>query len=102
MREWWSKLRRAMPGRKGFADDLREELDAHLEMEIEDRGAPAAEVRRKFGNPTLIAERAREAWSFGLLETLLQDLRYGWRTFRRSLPWLCCRSRWGSQFRSVT
>ncbi len=91
MREWWSKLRRTMSGRRAISDDLAAEIQSNLELEAEDnlaRGLEAdqahAAARRHFGNPTLIQERAREAWSFPRLETFLQDLRYGLRGIRRS------------------
>ena len=95
MREWWSKLRRLLAGRRGLANDLRSELaaeiDAHLAFEIQEniaRGMPPDEARaaarRHIGNLTQIQERAADAWSFPSLETIAQDLRYGLRGIRRS------------------
>jgi predicted permease len=90
MREWWSKLR-ALLRRNSIDQDLREELDAHLLMEVEaklDRGMPPEDAlvaaRRELGNRTIIQESSREAWMFLWLEALLQDLRYTARTLRRS------------------
>ncbi|MGH9673013.1 MAG: ABC transporter permease, partial [Bryobacteraceae bacterium] len=90
MREWWSKLK-AAAGRKRLAEDLREEAEAHLQMEVEanmERGMTPEEAllaaRRSFGNRTLIQESARESWAFQSLETLGQDLRYGLRMMRRN------------------
>jgi predicted permease len=60
---------------------LREEIDAHLRMAIEEGGDAA---RRRFGNTTAIEERAREQWGFGGFETLLKDIRYAFRTLRLS------------------
>jgi putative ABC transport system permease protein len=86
VREWWSKLRQALTGRRALADDLAAEIQSNLELETDARvaqGLPAdrarAEARRHFGNTTLIQERAQEAWTFPRLETILQDLRYGLR-----------------------
>jgi putative ABC transport system permease protein len=86
VREWWAKLRTALTGRRGISDDLASEIQSNLELETDDhlaRGIPAdqarAEARRHFGNPTLIKERAQEAWAFPRLETFLQDLSYGMR-----------------------
>src|SRR5438445_13859455 len=86
MREWWSKLARALHLRRGLDDDLSDEMRAHLELMTDDnleRGMPPGEAcaaaRRHFGNLTRTQERAREAWQFARLETLLQDIRYGLR-----------------------
>lgn len=90
MREWWSKLR-ALVRRERLDEDLRAELDAHLQMEVEarlDRGmsedTAIDSARRQFGNRTRIEESSREAWMFLRLETLVQDVRYGLRVLRRS------------------
>lgn len=90
MRVWWWKLRRFLTGGRGLADDLREEMNAHMEFEIQESLAKgmtpeAARVaaRRHFGNATLIAEKTREAWSFRWIEALLLDLRYALRTMGR-------------------
>lgn len=87
MREWWFKLRAAVTGRRRIADELREEIDAHLELEIQDsvsRGMTPESARRQFGNRTLIQERAGEVWGFPAVEIFLHDLRYGLRMLRRS------------------
>jgi hypothetical protein len=90
MREWWSKLR-GLVRRDRLDADLREEMAAHLEMEVEDRierglSPPEArdQARRRFGNQTLIQESSREAWMFRSVETLLHDIRYGFRLLRRA------------------
>jgi predicted permease len=91
MRVWWSKLVKAFGGRRRLADELREEIDAHLEFEIQEHismgmtPAQAQEAaRREFGNSMLVQEQARESWMFYVLETILQDLRYGLRLLVRS------------------
>ena len=91
MREWWSKLRRTLTGRRAIAEDLTEEIESNLALETEDnitKGMGPDEARRAarrhFGNATLTRERAQDAWRFTNLETLMQDLRYGLRAIRKS------------------
>ena len=76
------------------ADDLAEEIRAHLAMEEQDnleRGMAPDEAHyaalRRFGNVTLTQERSREMWGWNFLGTLLQDIRYGSRQLRQS-PWV--------------
>lgn len=89
MRTLWAKLK-ALFKRPPF-DDLSREIEAHLALEIEDRIAAglspdaarhAAQVH--FGNRTLVAEKARDAWTFPRLESFLQDSRYALRALRRA------------------
>jgi putative ABC transport system permease protein len=91
MREWWSKLWRSAASRRGLADELSEEMQAHLDLLKDEnlaRGMTAREAeeaaRRQFGNPTLTRERAGEAWLFPSLDSVLQDLRAGLRGIRKS------------------
>ncbi len=70
--------------------ELREEIQAHLEMEIQDnleRGLAPDEARaaalRRFGNATLVGERAREADPIFALELLSKDVRQALRSLRR-------------------
>ena len=74
-------------------DDIRRELADHLELEAEDiahdRPGTSAEAaafaaRRRFGNPTLVAETMRAVWHPVWLEQLAQDLKHGLRGLRRS------------------
>jgi len=90
MRAWWAKLCRLVGGGQRLDDELREEMSAHLEFELEEslaRGLPEeaarADARRRFGNAAAIAERSREAWSFRWLAALARDLRYGVRSMAR-------------------
>ena len=71
--------------------DLERELQSDLELEEEEQretGVAPSEARyaalRAFGNPSVISEQTREAWSWDRLETLLRDLRIGVRTLVRS------------------
>jgi len=74
-------------------DDIGDELTLHLEQltgELIAGGLSPREARlaasRQFGNLTRIHEQSRELFSFGLVEDLLRDLQYGWRSIRRNLP----------------
>ncbi len=91
MREWWSKISRALHFRSGLENDVSDEMQAHLDLmtaENIDLGMTPndarAAARRKFGNLTRTQENAREAWQFPRLETILQDIRYGLRGIRKS------------------
>jgi putative ABC transport system permease protein len=72
-------------------DDLRREIEAHLELEVEERVADgmSSEVaryfaRREFGNVLRVREDARALWVAPWLDRTLQDLRYAGREFRRT------------------
>jgi putative ABC transport system permease protein len=91
MRQWWNKVRAWVTARAAIGDDLAEEVRSHVEMETEsfvERGmtveAAHAAARRRFGNPTAVAESAHDAWGFLSLENLLRDARYAFRAMRRS------------------
>jgi predicted permease len=71
--------------------DLQDEMRAHLEMRTQDNldaGMSADESRldaiRRFGNEALIKEQTRSARMAVWLETVLQDLGFGFRILRRS------------------
>ena len=91
MRQWWAKIRAFCTGRRALASELREELETHLELEIEKhraRGVPELEAdrlaRSRFGNTTLIQEDAREVWRFTAVENVSKDVCYAARTLRKS------------------
>jgi predicted permease len=86
----WAKLRSLLTGKRGFENDLRDEMRAHLEFEIEDSlalGMPPetarADAQRRFGNAAVIAERSREAWDFRWFADLARDVRYSVRSLSR-------------------
>jgi predicted permease len=86
MRQWWSKVLRALGSRRNLADELRQEMDAHLQFLIDEnleRGLPSAEAcaaaHRLFGNATAVRERSYQSWQFPPFESLLQDLHYAAR-----------------------
>jgi macrolide transport system ATP-binding/permease protein len=81
---WWLQRRRK-------EDELREELQFHLEEEASDRRAGGlAEDRarraahRDLGNVTRLREDTRTLWSWILLEQLAQDVRYGLRSMGKN------------------
>lgn len=72
-------------------DDLREELETHLRMAVEERiarGENFEEARatalREMGNSPLIADVTREKWGWGWCERVGQDLRYAARQMRKN------------------
>jgi len=73
------------------ANELREEMEAHFEMQLEDTRPPGvseqearAAARRHFGNLALIGDRTLDQWRFGFWDVLFQDLRYAARTLLRA------------------
>ncbi len=91
MRQWWSKVARALGRRRNLANELQQEMDAHLQFLMDEnleRGMPpdlaCAAARRHFGNATTVRERSYQTWEFPTLESLLQDLRYAVRGIWRA------------------
>ena len=86
----WARLR-ALAGRESVISDIDEELRHHVEMETEQnlaRGMSPAEARRaarmSFGNFDNIRDTAYTVRGGGLMETFLQDVRYGARMLVRN------------------
>lgn len=78
-------------GHTGADDDLRAEMEAHLQMEIDEnvrRGMPPAEARRRAliasGGLTQAVENVREQRGLPWIEGLAADLRYAVRHYRRT------------------
>jgi putative ABC transport system permease protein len=72
-------------------EDFSEELGAHLEMLTEEnvrRGFTPEEARRaallKLGGVTQLRETNRQLRGMPIVETTLRDIRYAWRTLRKS------------------
>src|ERR1700743_2393434 len=72
-------------------DGLEEELRDHIEAEFQDnldRGLPPDKARQaariKLGNISSIREEAYSVWHRVWFEQLVQDVRFGLRTLRRS------------------
>ena len=91
---WWTCLWmrvRMLLGRGRAATELDAELREHLRRQIEEfvaAGMSAEEARpralRAFGNPALLREQTRAAWSWNWLDSLSRELGYGLRTLRRA------------------
>jgi predicted permease len=82
---------RMLFGRRSAGAELDSELRFHLDRQIDENRAAGmspeearAAALRAFGNPALLRDQARAAWSWNGLESLLRDLRYGFRTLRRT------------------
>jgi hypothetical protein len=67
---------RYLLSRRRLERELREEMEAH-------RAQAEAEGRR-FGEPLRLREEAQDAWGFGGLDRLAQDVRYAVRRLRRA------------------
>lgn len=72
-------------------NDIGDEYQAHLEQLTDHLIAQglspqeaAATASRRFGNATQLREQSRDLFSFQLIEDLLRDLTYGWRSIRRN------------------
>src|SRR5882762_5442056 len=77
--------------RRRLEDDLDEELRSHLEMALElnvRKGMSAENARREalrsFGGVEQAKENYRDQRGMPMIETTLQDLRFGLRMLRRS------------------
>lgn len=71
--------------------DLAEEIQSHLAHEVDAnlaRGLSDAEARRqarlKFGNPLAVRERVWSYRSLPMAENIWRDLRYAWRSLRKT------------------
>jgi hypothetical protein len=72
--EWFRRLAYLL--RRGAADDeLRREMESHRAM---------MDDPRKFGNTMRLRDEARDAWGWRWLDDVTQDMRFAWRTLRRS------------------
>ncbi|MGI8995222.1 MAG: ADOP family duplicated permease [Pyrinomonadaceae bacterium] len=81
---------RALVGREAVIRDIDEEMRLHVEMETETnvgRGMSPADARRaaliSFGNFDSVRNVAYRVRGGGMLETLLQDIRYGARVLAK-------------------
>src|SRR2546427_6742111 len=93
MMRWGEKLRlriRMLFHRGQEVQRLDDEIHFHLEQQMAENisaGMNPTEARRTalrvFGNPLLIHEESREAWSWNRLELIAHDVRIGIRTLVR-------------------
>src|SRR5277367_1823710 len=72
-------------------NELNEEIAGYLQMAARDREARGessehahAAARRELGNAGVVQDVTHDQWAWTWLENLLQDLRYGARTLRKS------------------
>ncbi len=63
--------------RRKLERELQNDIDFHREM-------LSTDARRDFGNAALMRERSREAWGWGWLDRLAQDLHFGARLLVKS------------------
>jgi predicted permease len=67
--------------RRRLETDLDDELAFHKAMRESNR---PAEGTRRFGNVTRLKEQCREQWTFPLLESIVDDVRYALRRIRKA------------------
>ncbi len=86
----WSERFRSFFRKRDLDRDLESELSSHIEMAVEEhvrRGMNPEEARRQalagFGGVEQAKERHREARGLPGLDSMLQDLRYTFRTLKR-------------------
>lgn len=72
-------------------EGLEKEIQRHLQKAEAARlergaslGGAQAAARREFGNAGLVREATRDVWGWRWFEDLVEDLRYGMRTLRKS------------------
>src|SRR5208283_298175 len=82
---------RSLFRRDTVESELEDELRFHSERQMEkyletgmSRGQALRQVRMEFGGLEQIKEDCRDARGVSVVETLAQDLRYGWRNLRKS------------------
>src|SRR5579864_5298925 len=90
LRVWMLRLT-SIFGRARRERELADELEAHVQLETDElilRGMSPGEARRMAlahgGGVTEVQDAYRDQRGLPLLENLMQDIRYGARTLRRS------------------
>ncbi len=90
MRAWWQHLRSVIRPRR-VDDEIRREIQFHLEMEAEKAAAaglsPEAarrEARRRFGGEVQKREEVMDARGMTFWDMVRQDVKFGVRSLRRS------------------
>jgi putative ABC transport system permease protein len=88
--EVWRRLLFLFHGSR-FNREMEEEIRFHLESEAEQiRASGMSEddardaAHRRFGNAGLLKEKTREAWGWGALDHIGQDLKFAHRSLSRS------------------
>ena len=87
LRSWWSAVTR----RTRFEDDMRAEMEFHLQSRIDDLiagGLPPAAARRQarmeFGTADAIKDDCRQSRGLRFVDTTIQDVRFAWRMMRKT------------------
>src|SRR5262249_20367902 len=82
---------RALAHRDALERQMADEIRAHLQMRIDDlvrgglgRDEAGRRARLEFGGVEVYKERCRESRGLRWIDELRGDVRYGWRTLRRS------------------
>jgi putative ABC transport system permease protein len=82
---------RALFRRDAIVDEIREEMDFHLDMrasEYAGRGVDPQQARRdarhRFGNVAVLRDKGYDVRGGGLMESIWQDVKYGARSLRQS------------------
>lgn len=90
MRAWWQRLRSILQPTR-VDDEIRREIQFHLEMEADKAAASGLspeqarrEARRRFGGDVQKREEVRDARGMTFWDTLRQDVKFGVRSLRRS------------------
>lgn len=91
---WFSRVVRSISSLLRLGEEtkrLTRELQFHVDEQARENVAAGMSVEearraalREFGNPGLVRDEARATWSWGWLEALGRDLRYGMRTLVRA------------------
>jgi predicted permease len=78
-------------GKREREEELNEELQSHLQMAARehvergvDKDEAVRDARREFGNIELVKETTRDAWGWGSLDRIMQDLRFGGRMLAKA------------------
>ncbi|RPJ61435.1 MAG: ABC transporter permease [Acidobacteria bacterium] len=76
---------------RDYDDELKREIQTHLELEAEERVADGMSeadakyaARRAFGNVTRTQEDVRALWTRRWIDEIVQDVRYALRTLRKA------------------
>src|SRR5262249_47598756 len=79
---WIGRLRNVFR-RDELTREIDEEMALHMEEAIE-RGRSPEDVRRAFGGVLQNRERSRDVKLLAGFESILSDVRFGWRQLRRN------------------
>ena len=87
MRSWWAAATR----RNRFEDDMRAEMEFHLQARGDDliaagwsRSDAERQARMEFGTADAIKDDCRQSRGLRFLDTTVQDVRYAWRMMRKT------------------